>query len=173
MRAVTRPHLGALTVFTNRHVITALLVAPLLAILAWFLVGAIVAEGPQAARPGQSYPLLEGSNCRYDSAACALSNEDLRLDLSLSPEVAGPVLALDSSHALDQVLLAFAEPTDENLPVRMNRVDDKGQHWRLQLHEVPPGSARLRLVVQRQGSRWYGDASTAFLASFRGSSGND
>ncbi|MGB1440048.1 MAG: hypothetical protein ACPG63_09740, partial [Luminiphilus sp.] len=63
----------------NRHVVTALLVAPLLAVLAWFLVGGIAGqpeEQPAPAEAGNSYPMIERPGCRYPGGDCGLSNED-------------------------------------------------------------------------------------------------
>ena len=59
----------------------ALLVAPMLAIIAWFAVDYFVAERPQAASPGESYPLVARPNCRRLSDACELANADLTLTL--------------------------------------------------------------------------------------------
>lgn len=52
---------------TNKHVVIAMLVAPVLAVIAYFAVDASVSEPPKAAQPGQSYPLAVRSNCRYTS----------------------------------------------------------------------------------------------------------
>ena len=62
--------------FTNKHVIVALIVAPVLSVLAWYAVGSFTGEQPTPAEPGQSYPLVEKSNCRYPSGECELENED-------------------------------------------------------------------------------------------------
>ena len=76
--------------FTNKHIIVALLVTPVLAVLAWFAVGAFVGEKPQQAAPGQSYPLVERSNCRYDSGQCDLHNEDLQLSITFEQPSPAP-----------------------------------------------------------------------------------
>ena len=52
--------------------------------LAWFAVGAFLGEEPQQAAPGQSYPLVERSNCRYDSGHCDLHNEDMQLSITFA-----------------------------------------------------------------------------------------
>ena len=48
----------------NKHVVVAMLVAPILAILAWFAVDSMVAERAHSAKPGASYKLVAKSNCR-------------------------------------------------------------------------------------------------------------
>ena len=44
--------------FTNRHVIIAMIMAPILAALAWISAGQFTGEQAAPARPGQSYPLV-------------------------------------------------------------------------------------------------------------------
>jgi NADH:ubiquinone oxidoreductase subunit 3 (subunit A) len=60
--------------FKNWHVIIAMIVAPILAVLAWFAVDYFVAERPHAAKEGAAYSLIAKSNCRYDSGQCDLEN---------------------------------------------------------------------------------------------------
>lgn len=153
--------------FKNKHIIIALLVTPVLAILAWFAVGALVGEKPQEAMPGQNYPLVERSNCRYDSGQCDLRNEDLRLSITFEESVQGPVLMLDSSHPLDGVLLAVADPSAETRPAAMRTQGEGGKRWLLTIEKVPGPEQRLQVVVQSGGSNWFADTSTAFLERYR------
>ena len=67
--------------WTNKHVIVSLLVAPILAILAWFGVDYLVAEQAQPAEQGTMYPLVARSNCRYDSGQCDLANNDVKMSI--------------------------------------------------------------------------------------------
>ena len=69
----------------NKHVLVAVLVAPVLAVVAWFSVDHFVSEKPHAARPGADYPLAARSNCRYESGACDLVNNDFKLRIT-APE---------------------------------------------------------------------------------------
>ena len=119
--------------FTNKHIIVAMLVTPVLAILAWFAVGAFVGEDPQQAAPGQSYPLVERSNCRYDSGQCDLRNEDLRLSITVETTASGATLLLSSSHALDQVLLGIATDGVNDQPRNLQRQDSEGLRWALSM----------------------------------------
>jgi hypothetical protein len=149
-------------VFRNRHIVIAMLVAPLLAVLAWFSVGLLVSEKPLPARGGSSYPLVEQSSCRWASGSCELENGDLQLSLRIG-EAVGLSLRLHSSHALDGVQLAFAAPGANPLPRSMSRADDTGREWSLSVDELPSKEQRIRLVVSRSGSAFFADASTAFL----------
>ncbi|NOQ87942.1 MAG: hypothetical protein GQ550_03380, partial [Gammaproteobacteria bacterium] len=52
-------------ILKNKHLILAMFVAPVLAIIAYSSVDTIVSEQPQAAMQGSSYKLAAKSNCRY------------------------------------------------------------------------------------------------------------
>ena len=149
--------------FTNKHVIIAFIVAPILAILAWFAVGNLMGEKAAPAQEGQSYPLVEKSNCRYDSGVCHLENEDFRLALSYQDTPAGRELVLRSSHPLDGVALAVAVPGSEVPPGMMRAVDGQGMEWRLPVDSRPGLDQRIMLVASSGGSSYFADAATAFL----------
>ena len=80
-------------VFTNKHVVIAMIVAPVLAVLAWFATGQLSGEKPQPAEQGKSYPLVEKSNCRYPSGACDLENENFKLRLTVEESTLAPPIA--------------------------------------------------------------------------------
>ncbi len=146
----------------NRHVITAMLVAPLLAILAWFAVGNLVGEKAAPARAGDAYPLVEKSNCRYESGSCDLQNTDLRVTLSYNDQGEGS-LHLRASHELDSVLLSLALNGEEGAPMPMLAQGDDGLSWQLSLQRRPGPQQRFRVVLMRNGTAFFGEASTTFL----------
>ena len=150
-------------VFTNKHVVIAMIVAPILAVLAWFATGLITAESPQLAVSGQSYPLVEKSNCRYPSGACDLQNEEFKLTLYYEEDVAGSQLLLRSSHPLEGVVLGIGASDDEVAPAVMRATDGQGLEWRLAIGPVPAPDQRIRLVAMAGGSSYFADAATSFL----------
>jgi len=149
--------------FTNKHVIIAMIVAPILSILAWIAVGAFTGEKAQPAQSGNSYPLVEKSNCRYDSGVCDLENEDFRLSLSLQDGVSGQQLVLRASHPLEGVVLSVAEPGIEAQPAAMLAADGQGLEWRMVLNDRPGPDQRIRLVARAAGSSYFAEAGTLFL----------
>lgn len=149
--------------FTNKHVIIAMIVAPILAVLAWIAVGQIGAEQPRPAEPGKSYPLVEKSNCRYESGACDLENEEFKLRITLQDSVQGPEFLLSSSHSLDGVVLSVGSAEDEARPAAMRASDGRGLLWRIALAETPGPDERIRLVARAAGSSYFADAATTFL----------
>ena len=64
----------------NKHVIVALIVAPILSILAWFAVGAIVGDQAKVAEPGTAY-LFDGNTTTagktLDVGAIGLGHDQL------------------------------------------------------------------------------------------------
>lgn len=67
--------------FTNKHVVIALIVAPILAVISYLFVDRLVRPDPIVAQAGQSFPLIARSNCRYDSGKCTLVNGDFKVNL--------------------------------------------------------------------------------------------
>jgi hypothetical protein len=154
-------------VLNNKHLVTALLVAPVLSILAWFAVGRLAGEQPHAAVPGQVYPLLERSNCRYPSGRCDMVNGDFELGLELRDSGQAPLLELHSSVRLQGVLLAVVPPEliagqPGPAPTAMRSVDNSGTLWRLPIESSLPEGARLRLVAATDDNRFTADVAARF-----------
>lgn len=174
--------------WTDRHVITALLVAPVLAILAWFAVGSLGGEKAQPARAGAAYPLLEKSNCRYASGVCDLENTDFKVRLSFTGNLSGNLsgelsgdgagnaggrLDVYVSHAVDSALLSLTRAPGDAAPRAMRRADTEGRRWRFALERQPDREQRLRLVLSRRGTAYFAEFSTAFLQGAAPHKGED
>jgi hypothetical protein len=148
--------------FTNKHVVVALLVAPILSILAWFAVGSLTGEKASPAQPGEAYPLVEKSNCRYSSGLCELENQDVKLTLRLD-ETVGVAVELEASHPLEAALMSVSHPDLDPGPSAMQQVDAEGYLWRLRLFDIPSVDERIRIVISVADSAYFADASTRFL----------
>ncbi len=153
--------------FSNRHVIIALLVAPLLSIGAWFAVGNFVGETPSPAEAGHDYPLLAKSNCRYDSGRCELTNGDLTLSVEAVPAGSGWQLRVMATHQLQGVLLAVDEHGQSGQPRALHTGSDGAKEWLLDLPALPAEGARLQLVAAAGDSRYYADTASDFLQRYR------
>jgi hypothetical protein len=153
-----------MSVFTNKHLVVAMLVAPVLAVLAYFALDALISEPPQPAEAGQSYPLVEKPNCRYGSGRCGLKNGDF--ELVLSTRALGDdrlSLNLKSVFPLDGVMIAVVEEgRDQQRPVAMQSIGDDGLDWSLDMRRSDPERHSLRLVSAAKQSNYYGDAATKF-----------
>ena len=154
---------------TNKHVVIALLVAPVLAILAYFLTDAYVGEKPQPARPGDAYHLVERPNCRYSSGRCDLRNGSFMLTLTVAePSQQGRELFLESAFPLEGAKISVSDSADPVVaPIGMRRAAADGKHWQVTLAPDPGTESRLYLVVASEGSRYYAEAATRFFKNDR------
>jgi len=157
----------------NKHVIAALLVAPILALISYFAVDHMVSEKPHAAKAGAEYVLVEKPNCRYQSGRCQLKNGDFEVTLTVeSQSDENTRLRLDSKVALKGVRIALLKPdstqasevqyAEVTAPLSMASSDDSGHIWSLDLPVVTQQD-RLRLVAAAQESLYYGESATRFI----------
>ena len=153
-----------MSLLKNKHILVAGLIAPLLAVGAYYAVDLWVGEKPHAAEAGRSYPLVEMPNCRYDSGACGLKNNDFRLDIVAEWRSDTRLsLKLTSAFPLEGVKLAMVtKEAGEQPPLEMQPASDDGLSWMLEVESRDPDSDRLRLVAASAGSLYFGDASTKF-----------
>ncbi len=144
--------------FRNKHVVIALLVAPLLALIAYFAVDSIVAEKPQKAIAGSSYPLAAKSNCRYTSGRCSLVNGDLRVEIhSVEND-----LMFSSSHAATIVRAALLD-TDRSNENHLDLTPVGNNHqWRGELPDTDVRQMRLRIAVVVAGSHYFAEVGLLF-----------
>ncbi len=146
----------------NKHVVVAMLVAPVLAILAWFAVDSLVSERPHVAKPGAAYPLVARSNCRYQSGRCDLDNSDFRLSLERD---AGELL-LTSRFALSGGNVAIgSKPETLDRPVALVPADESGLVWRVPLVTEPGEEDLLRIAVLAEQSTYFAETSAVFLTA--------
>lgn len=148
----------------NKHILIAMLVTPVLGLLGYFAVSALVGEKPHVAEEGQSYLLIEKPNCRYNSGMCGLKNGDFELDLSFEWRGDdGMFLMLKSEHPLDGILVAMVDPAiDKGVPAKMSAAGDGGLSWTLDLPRPNPERHRLRLAASAGKVLYFGDVATKF-----------
>ncbi len=148
----------------NKHLVVAMLVAPVLAIMAWFAVDYFVAERPHAAREGAAYPLVARSNCRYESGSCDLDNNDFRLTL----EAVGAAIKLTSRFRLRSATGGLgATPMDADRPRPFTAADQSGLVWMLELDALPGPDDIVRVAVVADESTYFAEVSGVFFAAPR------
>ncbi len=146
-----------MSVFTNRHVLVALLVAPLLALIAYFAVDLVVAEKPRQAQAGASYPLAAKSNCRYHSGRCRLVNGDVSIELT----VQGQRLVLSPNHAASGIRLAIvANGQEQHLPVAAVVGQ---QQWQADLPTTFFERSLLRVAARIGAAKYFAETSAIFM----------
>ncbi len=150
--------------FKNRHLVIATLMAPVLALISYYAVNALVSETPHAAKAGQSYQLAEKPNCRRGGGNCSLKNGDFELELSFDwLDDDRMMLKLGSAHPLDGVLVSLVEnETEGKQPVEMRPMGDDGLNWSLDMARPDPERHRLHLVASAGQSLYFGDIAMKF-----------
>jgi hypothetical protein len=136
----------------NKHIIAAMIIAPLLAIMSYFLTDNMVSEKPHAAEPGKAYPLVAKSNCRYESGSCTLENGELKLQLSV---LSGEYLHLESSIPLEQVTVAILGIDREGNPQTMQLADESGTRWRIPVQRSDFANSNLRLALLTRNKSYF------------------
>ena len=149
----------------NKHVVVALIVAPILAILAWFAVGQIAGEKAHVAKPGGTYPLVARSNCRWESGECELVNNDLKMTiLPLELGAQYTRLSLDSEFPLAQATFALLSDGNE---IAANAEHDESADAAAQMIVTIPAfadpEAMLRVAVTVQESLYFAEVPVVFM----------
>ena len=141
----------------DKHVVVALIVAPILAVIAWFGVDYIVAEKAQPAEPGSMYPLVARSNCRYDSGSCDLVNNDFEVTLRpIELRTDRTILAVESEFELQQVSLALVVRGEETAGKGAPTETPEGQTvWVINIPARAEPEAILRVAVTAQDSVYF------------------
>ena len=150
-----------MSMLTSKHVLAALLVAPILAVLAWYGAGQLNDDEEQKAAPAQagtSYPMIERPGCRYPGGACGLSNEDFKLAIVLMPT---GQLRMVSAVPLDYVLVGLESANDQG-PVKALPVSVEQDKWVHNFAVVPSSEDRLRVVTGVSGASWFGEVALTF-----------
>ena len=149
----------------NKHVVTALIVAPILAILAWIGVGQIAGEKAQVAEPGAAYPLVARSNCRWESGECELHNNDLEMTiLPLELGAQYTRLSLDSEFPLAQATFAlFSNGTEIVASAEHDMSPDAPAQMTVTIPAFADPEAMLRVAVTVQDSLYFAEVPVVFM----------
>ncbi|MDJ0761146.1 MAG: hypothetical protein QNJ19_17260 [Woeseiaceae bacterium] len=146
--------------FRNKHMILAFLIAPVLAIIAWFSVDYFVAERPHSAKPGASYELIAKPNCRRYSQRCDLKNEDVELSISVPAyDASGIDVELDSTIVIDRAAVGLAD----GAPAALTIVDADGKRWVGRVAGSVDSASTLRIAVIASESTFYAEVPTVFF----------
>lgn len=155
-----------MSALSNKHVIVAMLIAPLLAVGTYYAIDLLVGEQPHVAEAGRDYPLVEMPGCRWDGGSCSLQNNDFLLGVYVEWLAQNRMaLTIRSEFALQGIRVAVSRyPSDAPLPVEMTPIDGDPTMWSAELDCDEPESQRLRIVASAGESMYYGDASLVFTA---------
>jgi len=142
-----------------------MLVAPLLAIFAWYGVDAIVAERAQSAKPGEFYPLVGRSNCRYESGQCDLFNSEFKMVIrAVKVQPGKTTLVLESEFPLANTNVSLVSGDIEILATAApSRPSDMPAQWIVTIASSATPPAILRVAVTVQQSVYFAEVPVIFL----------
>lgn len=154
--------------FKNRHVVAALIIAPILSIISYFAVDYVVAEQPHKAIPGMAYELEAKPNCRYQSGVCEMKNGNFEISIRAerleNNELKVRVL---SAHRLQGVGISISDSHgDQTEPTHMAPADSSQQEWAVTF-EAPASQlkeqSQLRIALSANESLYYAESGLAFV----------
>ncbi|WP_039985693.1 hypothetical protein [Vibrio owensii] len=151
--------------FKNKHFIIALLIAPILSLIAYFGTDMALSEKPHAAKEGESYKLASKSNCRYTSGLCDMENGDFKVKFRSEKLTQDSLeLSLHAAYPLEGVKLSVVDSQEQNAqPIDMIPADQAGQNWTITLPKPASAESWLRVAIQSEGTLYYGETQTAFV----------
>ncbi len=153
-----------LTFFKNKHVVLAMFVAPILAVVAWYVVDHFVAETPHAAVAGGSYPLVAMSNCRYKSGLCTLKNNDVSVSLVAERLDNGRArLSLSTDLEVDAAAVSLVVAGVEQTPVNMRNGGDELSMLSTVLTLDQPADVQLRFAMNVHDVFYYSETGIDFI----------
>lgn len=158
------PGLVSMHIFKNKHLLLAMFVAPVLAIIAYFATDYVVSEKPHRAQQGNSYKLAAMSNCRYQSGQCTLQNGDIEVNVRVNRITESAVeLTLHSNMPLDKALASFASENTATEPLAMHSTASQGNSWRAEFDVIDPEKSELRLALELSGAIFYAETPAVFI----------
>lgn len=148
---------------TNKHVIAALLITPVLAVLGYFSVDALVSEKPHKAVAGSSYPLVAKPNCRWSSGRCSMKNGEFEVHFTLMDDSESLIIQLASEFPLQGARVSLtAEGEAEDSPVDLTSVNSDATEWQANFPAPYRGTETMRVVLSTAGVFYYGETVAAF-----------
>jgi hypothetical protein len=156
-------------ILTNKHLVVAMIVAPILAIIAWMAVDKLIGETPHAAVKGNSYELIPRPNCRYTSGECELVNSDFVSSLKVERVDGQRLLKLTSNVPLDGVKIGFSNEdlsqnqTPDIIPNEMESTDSENLAWSIGLPNSAKDTTQIFVAMSAGGVRYFSQTGMAFM----------
>jgi len=153
-----------MNILKNKHMVLAMFVAPVLALIAYFATDYVVSEKPHAAQQGGNYKLAAKSNCRYQSGQCTLHNGDVEVNVR-AERITGSLieLSLHANMPLQNVLVSPVVANEETDPVLMQPAVSEENTWRAKFDIVDVEKSSLRFVLELSGLLFYGETPAVFI----------
>lgn len=153
--------------FKNKHLIAALLIAPILSIISYFAVDYVVKEKPHKAKQGMAYELIPKSNCRYQSGICEMKNGDFEIAITANRLQNGDIqMHLTSEHPLQGVGISISDtPESSTDAIHMQPASESRQKWSavITAPQTNQQDSTLRIALSANDSFYYAESGLAFI----------
>ncbi|MFK7793965.1 MAG: hypothetical protein AB8B89_01325 [Gammaproteobacteria bacterium] len=151
--------------FKNKHVVTAIIVAPILAIASYYLVDLAVKEQPRKAVEGQAYKLIAKSNCRFSSGACDLENGNFKSTITIATFDGKQTLLLNANNSLQQATVGFVTSNGhESGPFELTASDATNKQWFTEFSVPADSSTTLRVALSANDVHYFSETGMGFSA---------
>lgn len=145
------------------HVVTAMIVSPILAVLSYLFIDYLLGERPHKAIAGKAYPMLVKSNCRFESGECHLENTSFKVKLKVEQRENNSLLLLDSSHVLQNVTIGFVDKDIAvSEPSNMLATNQQYDQWSIPLPVSVGSQSIARLALQVNNTFYYAETPMIF-----------
>ena len=153
-----------MNILKNKHMVLAMFVAPVLALIAYFATDYVVSEKPHAAQQGGNYKLAAKSNCRYQSGECTLHNGDVEVNVR-AERITGSLIELSllANMPLKNALVSSVVADKETDPVVMQPAVSEENTWRAKFDIVDAEKSTLRFVLELSGLLFYAETPAVFI----------
>ena len=153
-----------MNILKNKHLILAMFVAPVLAIIAYFSVDYVVSEKPQAAIQGGTYKLAAKSNCRYQSGVCTLKNGDIEVQLHARRIDERLVeLNMRSELPIQNAIISYVVGEIASQPVAMAAGSAEAGDWYVTIELSDPENSQLRMALGIADAMYYAETTAVFI----------
>jgi hypothetical protein len=153
-----------MNILKNKHMVLAMFVAPVLALIAYFATDYVVSEKPHAAHQGGSYKLAAKSNCRYQSGSCTLYNGDVEVNVRAERITGSRIeLSLHANMPLQNALVSSVVANEETDPVVMQRAVSEENTLRAKFDIFDVEESSLRFVLELSGLIFYAETPAVFI----------
>lgn len=153
-----------MSILKNKHLILAMFVAPVLAIISYFSVDYMVSEKPKVAQQGDTYKLAAKSNCRYKSGACTLRNGDVEVSIRAHRIDTKEVrLTMYSDLPVQHAVISYVTSNFESEPVQMQVASAASQDRTITLQLDDPEKSIFRLALNIAEVTYYAETTAVFV----------
>lgn len=148
----------------NKHLIMAMFIAPVLAIIAYYAVDQFVSETPHVAVQGSSYKLAAKSNCRYKSGLCTFENGDIEVKLRAETIDNNQLkIILSSVVPLRSALVSLVNEGENTEPTIMTESQQQSDVWTAVMDKSVSDKSILRLAINVSDTLYYAETTTIFI----------